>query len=73
MCVTLFEYWPKPAHMVWSLPVVQKSQAPAYSVSDKGLHDQLKPLMVFQPKPVDFNSRHNPSQAFPENMCHTHD
>ncbi len=22
--------------------------------------------MVFQPKSVDFNSRHNPSQAFPE-------
>ncbi len=28
--------------------------------------------MVFQPKPVDFNSRHNTSRAFPENMCHTH-
>ncbi len=39
---------------------------PAYSVSDKGPHDRLKPFMVFQPDPVDFNSWHNLSQAFTE-------
>ncbi len=43
-----------------------KSQAPAYSVSDKGPHDRLKPFMVFQPNPVGFNSWNNPSQAFTE-------
>ncbi len=37
-----------------------------HSVSGKGPHDRLKPFMVFQPDPVDFNSWQNPSQAFTE-------
>ncbi len=48
-----------------------KSQAPAYSVSDKGPHARLKPLRVSQSKPLIFNSWHNPSQAFTENMRHS--
>ena len=32
----------------------------------------FEPLMVFQPKSVNANSPHNPSQAFFQNMCHIH-
>ncbi len=44
-------YWLKLAHVVWPLP---------------GAREKSGTLMVFQPDPVDFNSRHNPSQAFTE-------
>ncbi len=40
-----------------------KNQAPAYSVSDKGPHDRLKPNGVFQCDPMGFISWYNPSQA----------
>ncbi len=48
-----------------------RDQAPAYSVSDKGTSLRLKPLWCLN-LTFNVNSLHNPSQAFSENMCHTH-
>ncbi len=48
-----------------------KNQAPAYSVSDKGPHDSLKPKWCFNPIPWILLVGITHHKPLPQNMCHT--
>ncbi len=65
------------SHVCWPiLPTwpshFRKNQAPAYSVSDKGQHDWLKPKWCFNPIPWILLVGITHHKPLPQDMCHTH-
>ncbi len=64
LCV--LAYLSEPAHMVGPLPVAREKSGTCLQCVWQRSTRSIETLRVFQPKPVDFNSQHNPSQAFPK-------
>ncbi len=59
-----FYYWPKPAHMIRSIPVRREKSGTRLQCVWQRVTRTIETLMVFQPKWANANSPHYQSQAF---------